>query len=59
VVFVTHDMSEAFLLGDRVALMDKGRVRQVGTEQDFRECPADAFVVEFLRAHFDAGGSRG
>jgi osmoprotectant transport system ATP-binding protein len=50
VVLVTHDMAEAFKLGDRVALMDGGRLVQIGTEVDFRERPANAFVSEFLKS---------
>jgi osmoprotectant transport system ATP-binding protein len=52
VVFVTHDMAEAFALGDRVALMDAGRLVQVGIEADFRQRPAEPFVTEFLGRHF-------
>ncbi|MCA8925202.1 MAG: ATP-binding cassette domain-containing protein [Planctomycetes bacterium] len=51
IVIVTHDMEEAFKLGDKVALMNAGRVVQVGVEQDFRERPASAFVSEFLSSH--------
>jgi osmoprotectant transport system ATP-binding protein len=58
VVFVTHDMTEAFEVGDRVALLDGGRLVQVGTEREFREQPADEFVTEFLRVHFDGAAGR-
>lgn len=51
VIMVTHDMAEAFRLGDRVALMDQGILVQVGNERDFRERPATPFVDEFLRQH--------
>jgi len=51
IVLVTHDMAEAFALADRTALMDRGRLVQVGSEDDFREHPANAFVEEFLRSH--------
>lgn len=50
-VLVTHDMAEAFKLADRIALMDKGRLVQVGVEDDFRERPATPFVEDFLRSH--------
>ena len=51
IVLVTHDMAEAFDLADRIALMDAGKVVQVGTEADFRERPASPFVEEFLQSH--------
>jgi multiple sugar transport system ATP-binding protein len=45
---VTHDQVEAMGLGDRIAVMEKGRVRQIGTPQDVYENPADTFVATFL-----------
>lgn len=51
IVMVTHDMEEAFKLGDRVALMHFGELLQVGSLEDFRERPATDYVEEFLRAH--------
>ena len=53
-VLVTHDMAEAFRLGDRVALLDEGLLVQVGVEEDFRERPATKFVETFLRSHLHA-----
>ena len=50
VVLVTHDLREAFELGDRVALMDRGRVVQLGAEHDFRQQPAGEFVRRFVAA---------
>jgi osmoprotectant transport system ATP-binding protein len=49
IVIVTHDMAEAFKLADEVALMSEGKIVQRGTEADFRERPANAFVETFLR----------
>lgn len=51
IILVTHNMAEAFRLGDRVAIMDEGRVLQIGTEDEIRQRPANSFVVEFLRNH--------
>jgi multiple sugar transport system ATP-binding protein len=50
-IYVTHDLAEAFLLGDRVAVMREGRFLQVGTPREIRDHPANAFVAEFVRAY--------
>ncbi|MFS8198184.1 ABC transporter ATP-binding protein [Streptomyces sp. CWNU-52B] len=47
-VFVTHDQDEALSVSDRVAVMDQGRVRQVGTPAEIYEHPADLFVADFV-----------
>ena len=47
-VHVTHDQVEAMTLGDRLAVLDAGRVRQVGTPDDVYSRPADLFVARFL-----------
>lgn len=49
VILVTHDMAEAFDLGDRIALMDGGRLVQIGTESELRENPASDFVTQFIQ----------
>jgi osmoprotectant transport system ATP-binding protein len=49
VVFVTHDVVEAMRLADRVAVMDQGRIRQIGTPQEILDRPADEFVRDFVR----------
>jgi ABC-type Fe3+/spermidine/putrescine transport system ATPase subunit len=45
---VTHDQSEAIGLADRIALMNKGRIVQVGTAREIYETPATRFVAEFI-----------
>ncbi|MCA1582310.1 MAG: ATP-binding cassette domain-containing protein [Acidobacteria bacterium] len=47
VLLVTHDISEAFRLADRVAVLRDGHVVQVGTPREIAESPADEFVREF------------
>ncbi|MCD5352547.1 ABC transporter ATP-binding protein [Kineosporia mesophila] len=47
-VFVTHDQDEALSMADRVAVMDAGRVAQIGTPQEIYENPADVFVATFI-----------
>lgn len=48
-IFVTHDQEEAVMLADRVALMQDGRLLQVGAPQDFYQRPATAEVSGFFR----------
>jgi len=48
IVFVTHDISEAFLLGDRIVLMSDGRIVQDATPADLLRRPADPFVTAFI-----------
>jgi multiple sugar transport system ATP-binding protein len=47
-VHVTHDQTEAMGLGDRIVVMDKGHVRQIGTPQQIYLQPADTFVATFV-----------
>lgn len=47
-IYVTHDQVEAMGLGDRIAVLDRGKVRQIGTPQDVYDEPADTFVAGFL-----------
>jgi multiple sugar transport system ATP-binding protein len=49
-VYVTHDQVEAMGMGDRIAVIDHGRVRQVGTPAAIYDDPADRFVATFLGA---------
>lgn len=47
-VFVTHDMAEALLLGDRIAVMKEGRLVQVGTPRELLAAPADEDVERLI-----------
>src|SRR5882762_2001649 len=47
-VYVTHDQEEAFALCDRIAVMDKGRVHQVGAPRELYEHPRNVVVAKFL-----------
>jgi multiple sugar transport system ATP-binding protein len=47
-IYVTHDQVEAMGMGDRIAVIDRGRLRQVGTPTEIYEHPADEFVATFL-----------
>jgi osmoprotectant transport system ATP-binding protein len=48
VVLVTHDVSEALELADRIALMDKGKIIQIGSPDELLNQPSTDFVREFL-----------
>ena len=48
VVLVTHDQTEALTLSDRIAVMQSGRIEQMGVPRDLYERPASAFVRDFL-----------
>src|SRR5947208_16835136 len=47
-IFVTHDQEEALEVADRIVLMNKGKVEQIGAPQDVYEHPASPFVYGFL-----------
>jgi sulfate transport system ATP-binding protein len=47
-VFVTHDLTEALEIADRVAILNAGRIEQIGTPGEVRQAPATAFVRAFL-----------
>jgi len=65
-VYVTHDQTEAMTLGDRVAVMKRGRLQQVGPPQELYDHPVNLFVAGFigspamnlLEATVDDGGLR-
>ncbi len=47
-VFVTHDQEEALAMSDRIAVMNKGRVEQVGAPTEIYERPRTRFVADFI-----------
>jgi glycine betaine/proline transport system ATP-binding protein len=56
VVFVTHDLSEALRLGDRIAILKDGVVEQIGTPQDVLHEPGTEHVAAFVASVADLGG---
>jgi osmoprotectant transport system ATP-binding protein len=48
IVFVTHDLHEALLLGDRIAVLHKGHLEQIGTKKDILDAPATQFVKDLF-----------
>ncbi|GIU95702.1 MAG: glycine/betaine ABC transporter ATP-binding protein [Gaiellaceae bacterium] len=48
-IFITHDLSEALRLGDRIAIMRDGSIVQLGTPEELVGSPADAYVANFTR----------
>jgi len=48
IVMVTHDVQEAFELADRICLMDRGKIIQIGTPKELLYKPANDFVIKFL-----------
>ena len=47
-IFVTHDQQEAITMSDRIAVMDYGRIHQLGTPSEIYERPASRFVADFI-----------
>ncbi len=47
-IFVTHDQEEALVMSDRIAVMNRGRIEQLGRAEDLYERPRTAFVANFL-----------
>lgn len=64
-IYVTHDQSEALALSDRIVVMNKGRIVQIGTPEDIYARPAEPFVADFIgtssffRGHSVASKERG
>ncbi len=49
ILFVSHDLDEAFRIGNRIAIMEGGRIIQCGTPQDIVKNPADQYVADFVQ----------
>ncbi|WP_436516137.1 ATP-binding cassette domain-containing protein [Ekhidna sp. To15] len=49
IIMVTHDVQEAFKIGDRIVLLDKGKIQQIGTPSELLSQPANDFVSSFLQ----------
>ncbi|MDF1537071.1 MAG: ABC transporter ATP-binding protein [bacterium] len=47
-VYVTHDQAEAMVISDRIAVMDSGKIVQIGTAQEIYKKPASKFVADFI-----------
>ena len=47
-IYVTHSQDEAFAISDRVAIIQDGKVVQIGTPEEIYDCPANEFVAQFL-----------
>jgi iron(III) transport system ATP-binding protein len=47
-VYVTHDQSEAMAISDRIIVMERGRIEQIGTPEEVYQRPASAFVADFV-----------
>ena len=56
-MLVTHDQAEALDVADRIAVLNKGRIEQVGSPTDVYDAPANAFVMSFLGAVSSLNGS--
>ncbi len=49
ILFVSHDLDEALKIGDRISILEGGRIVQTGTPRQIIETPADDYVAEFVR----------
>jgi glycine betaine/proline transport system ATP-binding protein len=49
IIFVSHDLDEAFRIGNRIAIMEGGRIIQCGTPQDIVKNPANQYVADFVQ----------
>ncbi|WP_062197112.1 quaternary amine ABC transporter ATP-binding protein [Massilibacterium senegalense] len=49
IIFITHDVNEAFKLGDRVAVMKDGKIVQIGTPEEILENPVNEYIEDFVK----------
>lgn len=49
IIFITHDVNEAFKIGDRVAVMKDGKIVQIGTPEDILENPVNEYIEDFVK----------
>lgn len=50
IVFISHDLDEAIRIGDRIAIMEGGRIVQIGTPEEIMNNPADDYVASFFKS---------
>src|SRR4029453_7890882 len=48
IIYVTHDQQEALVMSDRIAVMNEGRIEQIGTPTELYDAPATRFVASFI-----------
>jgi len=53
IVLVTHDLCEAFKLADKIIIIDKGIIQQIGTKDEIMNQPSNDFVKYFIKSQFD------
>lgn len=51
IIFVTHDIQEAMKLGDKICLLNEGRIEQIDTPEGFKDHPQSEFVKQFMGSH--------
>lgn len=49
IIFITHDLNEAFKIGDRVAVMKNGKIVQIGTPEEILSNPANEYIEDFIK----------
>ena len=47
-IYVTHDQEEALMMSDKIVVMSKGQIQQVGTPEEIYNKPQNAFVADFI-----------